>query len=904
MPTAKPPQGQPVPIDLQFRGRFAVPGQNALDRVEWDKRAASITNGAGEVIFQQEDVEVPKSWSMLATNVVASKYFRRVGKDKTREVSVRQIITRVVDTLYEWGRKQGHLESEADATAFRSELGALLVNQMASFNSPVWFNLGVVTKPQCSACFINSVEDSMESILELAKTEGRLFKAGSGTGTNLSPIRSSQEGLSGGGVASGPLSFMRGWDAFAGAIKSGGTTRRAAKMVILNADHPDIEGFIRCKADEEKKAWALIEAGYDPSFEGEAYSSVFFQNSNNSVRVTDEFMQAVENDQEWSTRAVTTGQGVGTFRARELLRQMAEAAHLCGDPGIQFDTTINAWHTCAGTGRIHASNPCSEFMFLDDTACNLASINLMKFRRDDGQFDVDGFRAAVRVMILAQEIIVAEAGYPTHAITERSRAFRPLGLGYANLGALLMSLGIPYDSDEGRDYAAAVTALMTGEAYRTSARIARKLGPFAGYEANRSSMLAVIARHRQTAYKLRGAPTDLVKQGWESWDGAWQLGEQYGFRNSQVTVLAPTGTIGFMMDCDTTGVEPDIALVKYKTLVGGGRLKLVNHTVRQALEALGYLETDTEKILQWIEEKETIEGAPQLKPGHLPVFDCAFKPVNGSRSLSYRGHLAMMGAVQPFLSGAISKTVNLPETSTVEDIAKAYMEAWKLGLKALAIYRDGCKRSQPVSTRTDSVDSDTAAVFPSRPERKRMPADRDAKLHRFEIGGHEGYLTAGLYPDGSPGEVFLKTSKQGSTVSGFADAIGILISVALQYGVPLHTIVRKLTNMSFSPNGWTVNPQIRRAKSITDYLARWLALEFLQADEGLEAYIPPERPDEAALTLGDSLTDHAEASGTQPPIRTFESELDAPPCPDCGQLMVRSGACHKCLDCGTSLGCS
>ena len=901
MPTAKD-QAQSVSADLFIVPHFSGPAEDPLDQVEWDKRQATITSGAGEVVFQQDDVEVPKSWSLLATNVVASKYFRRVGKSKTRETSVRQIITRVADTLHQWGSEKGYFAGEADGQYFRAELAALLVNQIASFNSPVWFNLGVVPKPQCSACFINSVEDSMESILELAKTEGRLFKAGSGTGTNLSPIRSSQEPLSGGGAASGPVSFMRGWDAFAGAIKSGGTTRRAAKMVILNADHPDIEEFIRCKAEEEKKAWALIEAGYDPSFEGEAYGSVFFQNSNNSVRVTDEFMQAVVEDRQWATRAVTTGEVVRTYPARELLQKMAEAAHLCGDPGIQFDTTINTWHTCAGTGRIHASNPCSEFMFLDDTACNLASINLMKFRQNDGHFDVDGFSATVRVMILAQEIIDDHAGYPTKTIAQRSHQFRPLGLGYANLGAFLMSLGIPYDSEKGRVYAAAVTALMSGEAYRTSALIARKLGPFAGYADNRESMLGVIGKHRQAAFELKAAPTDLVQQAWESWDGAYQLGEQYGFRNSQVTVLAPTGTIGFMMDCDTTGVEPDIALVKYKTLVGGGRLKLVNQTVTLALETLGYEKGEKEAILRWVEEKETIEGAPELKPEHLPVFDCAFKPVNGSRSLSYRGHLTMMGAVQPFLSGAISKTVNLPEASTVEHIVEAYRQAWKLGLKALAIYRDGCKRSQPVQTGRE--DAQAAALVPTGPERKRLPADRDAKVHRFEIGGHEGYFTAGLYPDGSPGEVFLKTSKQGSTVSGFADAIGILISVALQYGVPLHTIVRKLTNMGFAPNGWTANPQIRQAKSITDYLARWLALQFLPAEEGLESYMPPENPDAVGVTFGDSLADDPEGNSLRPSIGTFQAELDAPACPECGQLMVRSGACHKCLDCGTSSGCS
>jgi ribonucleoside-diphosphate reductase alpha chain len=693
-------QKNPESRKLCFSRLFTKPGLHPYDAVKWERRKAVIHNEKAEVIFEQPDVEVPTTWSMMATNVVVSKYFRRSPDGRGRETSAKQLISRVVETIAFWGRQGGYFATAEDAEIFEAELCHLMVEQKASFNSPVWFNLGVEPKPQCSACFINSVEDRMESILDLAKTEGMLFKFGSGTGTNLSVIRSAKELLSSGGQASGPVSFMKGYDAFAGVIKSGGKTRRAAKMVILNVDHPDIVEFITCKEEEEKKAWALIDAGYDGSFNGPAYSSVFFQNSNNSVRVTDEFMRAVLEDKEWKTRAITSHEVMDTYRARDLLRMIAKAAHLCGDPGMQYDTIVNDWHTSPRSGRINASNPCSEYMFLDDSACNLASLNLMKFRKSNGDLDAVAFKHAVQVVITAQESMVDNASYPTPAITKNSKLFRPLGLGYANLGALLMSLGLPYDSESGRAYAGAITALMTGEAYRTSALIASDMGPFAEYPLNREPMLRVIAKHRAAAAKLNPSyiPADLYEAVQKSWSEALHQGEKGGYRNSQVSVLAPTGTIGFMMDCDTTGVEPDIALVKYKKLVGGGLLKIVNQTVPEALRRLNYSDAQINDIISYIDENETIEGAPHLAEEHLPIFDCAFKALNGSRSIHYMGHLKMMAAVQPFLSGAISKTVNMPEESTVEDVEHAYIEAWKMGLKSLAIYRDGSKRSQPLNT--------------------------------------------------------------------------------------------------------------------------------------------------------------------------------------------------------------
>ena len=872
---------------LHFDRVYTSPGVHPFDQVEWEQRKASITNEKGEVIFEEPDVEVPVSWSMLATNVVVSKYFRRSTNGKGRERSVRQLIGRVVDTIHQWGQEGGYFATPEDADTFKAELTHLLVDQKAAFNSPVWFNCGIEPKPQCSACFINSVEDRMEAILDLAKTEGMLFKWGSGTGTNLSPIRSSKELLSGGGQASGPVSFMKGYDAFAGVIKSGGKTRRAAKMVILNAEHPDIVEFIKCKEKEEKKAWALISAGYDPSFNGPAYSSVFFQNSNNSVRVTDEFMRAVVEDREWSTRAVTTGEIVENHRGRDLLRMMAESAHVCGDPGIQFDTTVNDWHTCTATDRINASNPCSEYMFLDDTACNLASLNLMKFRQKDGGLDVERFKHAVQVMITAQEIIVDNASYPTPAIANNSHLFRPLGLGYANLGALLMALGLPYDSQAGRAYAGAVTALMHGEAYHTSARIAHDLEPFAEFPLNREPMLRVIRKHQDAAAKLTASalPQDLYQAVRRCWSDALSQGEKNGYKNSQVTVLAPTGTIGFMMDCDTTGVEPDIALVKYKKLVGGGLLKIVNQTVPEALRRLGYGREEMNGIIKYIDENETIEGAPYLKEKDLPVFDCAFKPMNGTRSIHYSGHLKMMGAVQPFLSGAISKTVNMPEEASVDQIQEAYIQAWQLGLKALAIYRDGSKRSQPLNTSLKAEGENDQA----RPARRRLPDERQAITHKFSVAGHDGYLTVGMYDDGSPGEIFVVMAKQGSVVSGLMDTVATSISLALQYGVPLRVLVDKFSHSRFEPSGFTNNPQIPIAKSIVDYIFRWLGQKFLTAED-------QPQPEKAAPGPSMQMEDMER--------QVFQTQADAPPCPECGAIMVRNGACYKCLNCGTTSGCS
>ncbi|MEW5978355.1 MAG: vitamin B12-dependent ribonucleotide reductase [Acidobacteriota bacterium] len=875
---------------LHFDRFFTKPAIHPFDQIKWDRRKAVITNEKGEVIFEQPDVEVPATWSMMATNVVVSKYFRRSRDGKGRETSVRQLIGRVVDTVSRWGREGGYFASPEEADTFEAELCHLLVEQKASFNSPVWFNCGIEAKPQCSACFINSVEDRMESILELAKTEGMLFKWGSGTGTNLSVIRSSKELLSSGGQASGPVSFMKGYDAFAGVIKSGGKTRRAAKMVILNIDHPDIEEFITCKEEEEKKAWALIEAGYDPSFNGPAYSSIFFQNSNNSVRVTDEFMRAVVENKPWQTRTVTTGEVMDTYPARDLMRKMAQSAHVCGDPGIQFDSTVNDWHTCSNTARINASNPCSEYMFLDDTACNLASLNLMKFRKPDGHLDVEAFRHACRVMITAQEILVDNASYPTRSIEKNSHLFRPLGLGYANLGALLMSLGLPYDSEGGRAYAAAITALMCGEAYHASAQIAGDSGPFAEFPLNREPMLRVIRKHRTAAGKINGAyvPPDLYTAAQKAWTDALAEGERFGYRNSQVTVLAPTGTIGFMMDCDTTGVEPDIALIKYKKLVGGGLLKIVNQTVPEALRHLKYSEAEVNEIIKYIDENETIEGAPSLKEEHLPVFDCAFKPLNGVRTIHYAGHLKMMSAVQPFLSGAISKTVNMPEDSTVEDIEQAYIEAWRLGLKALAIYRDGSKRSQPLNTSL----KETKKVEPGKPVRKRLPDERQSITHKFSVAGHDGYLTVGMYDDGTPGEIFVRMAKQGSVVSGLMDTVATAISVALQYGVPLKVLVDKFSHSRFEPSGFTNNPQIPIAKSIVDYIFRWLGQKFLSSEEQ-----PAPEPD-AAMLPGPAAAIEAQER------QVFQTQADAPPCPDCGSIMVRNGACYKCLNCGSTSGCS
>ncbi|HXG55263.1 MAG TPA: vitamin B12-dependent ribonucleotide reductase, partial [Vicinamibacterales bacterium] len=802
----------PAAPGLGYDRFFTKEGLDPFDEVEWDVRSAVIGNDKGSVVFEQRDVEVPKFWTQQATNIVVSKYFRGTVGAPERERSVKQLIGRVVDTITGWAAGQKYFASEDDLQAFSDDLKHLLVYQKAAFNSPVWFNVGFEKHPQCSACFINAVQDTMESILGLAKTEGMLFKFGSGTGSNLSNIRSSMELLAGGGTASGPVSFMKGFDAFAGVIKSGGKTRRAAKMVILNAEHPDIVEFINCKVEEEKKAWALIDAGYDGSFTGTAYSSVFFQNSNNSVRVTDEFMRAVLDDGEWTTHAVRDGAPVATYKARDLMRQIAEATHVCGDPGMQFDTTVNDWHTCPNTARINASNPCSEYMFLDDSACNLSSINLMKFvREEDGEFDVVGFEAAARTMILAQEILVDNSSYPTPAIAKNSHDYRPLGLGYANLGALLMSRGLPYDSDAGRDYAGAITALMHGAAFAESSRVARDHGgPFAGYEKNKEPFMRVMRKHRAAVKNIERThvPKDLFEAAKAVWDEVIEMGEQHGFRNAQATVLAPTGTIGFMMDCDTTGVEPDIALVKYKKLVGGGLMKIVNQTVPMALQKLGYNHQQVKEIIEYIDENETIEGAPHLKEAHLPVFDCAFKPARGVRSIHYMGHVRMMGAAQPFLSGAISKTVNVPKEATVEEIQQAYIDSWRIGAKAVSIYRDGSKRTQPLNTARDKETAAVAQGFSpaAGPTRRKLPDERAAITHKFDIAGHEGYITVGLFEDGTPGELFLVMAKEGSTISGFADAFAQAVSYALQYGVPLQDLVDKFSHVRFEPSGMTKNP--------------------------------------------------------------------------------------------------
>ena len=896
---------------------FSTRGVDPGEEMAWEVRTASITGEGGQVVFEQRDVEVPKSWSALAANVVASKYFRGPLGSPERERSVKQLVGRVVRTIGAWGRKDGYFASEDDAATFEAELAHLLYRQKMSFNSPVWFNVGVEEHPQCSACFINSVSDSMDSILKLAHTEGMLFKYGSGTGSNLSKIRSSKEPLSGGGEASGPVSFMRGFDAFAGVIKSGGKTRRAAKMVILDVDHPDVEEFVESKASEEKKAWALIDAGYDGGFNvhGGAYDSVFFQNANHSVRVTDAFMRAVEGDAEWALTARTDGRVVEKVKARDLMRQITEAAWVCGDPGVQFDTAVNAWHTCPGTDRINASNPCSEYMFLDDSACNLASLNLMHFRSIDGGFDVESFRRAVDLTILAQEILVSNSRYPTEAIGKNSEAYRPLGLGYANLGAFLMASGIAYDSDAGRAAAAAITALMTGEAYAMSARIAAHAGPFAGFERNREPCLAVLRKHAAEVERIERslAPSEVVFAARHAWAEALRLGQLHGLRNAQVTVLAPTGTIGFMMVCDTTGIEPDIALVKYKKLVGGGVLKIVNNTVPLALQRLGYSPETIHSVLAFIDEMETIEGAPGLKDAHLTVFDCAFKTPNGSRSIHYMGHIRMMGAVQPFLSGAISKTVNMPSGATAQEIEQAYMEAWRLGLKAIAVYRDGCKRSQPVTTTRDEKKSELTPAQVERLARRRLPDERRSITHKFSIGGHEGYMTVGMYDEGAPGELFVTMAKEGSVVSGLMDNFATSISMALQYGVPLRVLCDKFSHTRFEPSGFTGNPNIPIAKSITDYIFRWLALKFLPSEEAGQVEetkkdLPPGAAPQAlkqpaavrAIPLPLPPMAREPAPGEQP----FLMQEDAPPCPTCGSITVRNGACYKCLNCGSTTGCS
>ena len=984
--TAAPVQKKKAP-GLSFRRLFTKPGVSPYDEVEWDLRTAQITDAQGNVIFEQKDVEVPKDWSMTATNIVASKYLHGKIGTPERETGVRQLVTRVAETIRDWGQAQGYFKTPDDAATFHDELSHILLRQYAAFNSPVWFNVGCdriepnsdgqnwhwnvekeqvefgVTgyrKPQCSACFINSVKDSLDSILTLAKTEGMLFKWGSGTGTNLSPLRGSTETLSGGGTASGPLSFMKGFDAFAGVIKSGGKTRRAAKMVILNVDHPDIIDFIECKQKEEAKAHALVSMGYDGSHpDSDAYSSIFFQNANNSVRVTDDFMYAVVRDTDFSTRTVQDHQVVKTYKAKDLLHKISEATWHCGDPGMQYDTTVNRWHTSKNTARINASNPCSEYMFLDDSACNLASLNLLKFA-PNGTFDVEAYRHAVDILISAQEILVDNAGYPTQAIMANSHDYRPLGLGYANLGALLMAAGHPYDSDAGRDYAACVTAIMCGEAYLQSSRIAEQCEPLTpateptkkslgetnlgsnvmpggacpGWYINREPFLDVIRMHRASVNGINkgNVPAALYEASKQCWDEALAHGEKHGYRNSQVTVLAPTGTIGFMMDCDTTGIEPDLALVKYKKLVGGGMIKIVNNTVPTALFKLGYTHEQTDAIVSYIDATGTIEGAPHVKDDHLAVFDCSFKPAKGTRSIHYMGHLRMMAATQPFISGAISKTVNLPENATVEDIMEAYLQAWKLGLKAVAVYRDGCKKSQPLSaagTKTAEAGGRTNASAvtqvveeedlnaPPRASRHKLQEERMSVTHKFKVGDHEGYITVGLYPNGDPGELFVKMAKEGSTVSGLMDSFALAVSLALQYGVPLKTFCEKFAHTRFEPSGWSGNPDIGYAKSIMDYIFRWLQLRFLTGQQQmLFENLRPKLSGSTQLEAGDlngSSSPLPEAGNRKPgagsvhaadALSSIVDLGDAPSCSFCGSIMTRNGSCYRCMSCGSTSGCS
>ena len=1082
---------------LTFARRFSKAGLSPYDEVQWEKRTASITDASGKSIFEQKDVEVPVDWSMTATNIVASKYLHGQMNTPERETGVRQLVGRVAETIRDWGLAGGYFASGQDAAIFHDELVSMLVAQKVAFNSPVWFNVGCdrlepdsdaqnwhwdphtcavrfsVTgyrNPQCSACFINAVDDSLDSILTLAKTEGMLFKWGSGTGTNPSSIRGSHELLSGGGTASGPLSFMRGFDAFAGVIKSGGKTRRAAKMVILNVDHPDIVDFIECKSKEEAKAFALIRAGYDGSGpDSEAYSSIFFQNANNSVRVNDEFMRAYERDGEFTTLSVKDRQPVKTYNARDIMAKIAEATWQCGDPGMQFDTTINRWHTSKNSGRINASNPCSEYMFLDNSACNLASFNLLKFVNGSGTFDIQAYRHAISIMVTAMDILVDNSGYPTEAIAKNSHDYRPLGLGYANLGALLMACGLPYDSDAGRDYAGCLTAIMCGQAYLQSSIIAatcpplgsattltaqvdRQGGACPGFYVNREPFLDVIRMHRAEVNKIGKSKASaepfvapqldsMIEASRECWDMALIYGERYGYRNSQTTVLAPTGTIGFMMDCDTTGIEPDLALVKYKKLVGGGMIKIVNQTVPSALFKLGYKDDEVNAIVSYIDATGTIEGAPGIKPEHLSVFDCSFKPSKGTRSIHYMGHIKMMAAAQPFLSGAISKTVNLPHEATVEQIAEAYTESWRQGLKAVAVYRDGSKGVQPLNTSQDVKKSEPTALdaagsrvlaalavggevseadvktleakisdkleisakqvyaaaqafqvtldalasseikaaaarvapvvpvapsptanqdlnAPPKAVRHRLPEERASVTHKFSIAGHEGYITVGLYPTGQPGEIFIKMAKEGSTVSGLMDAFATSISLALQHGVPLKVLCEKFAHTRFEPSGWTGNEQIGYAKSLMDYIFRWLQLRFLSGTQltlfaGLTTEAPqlpappsllpeaePEPAEGVAGVSGPALTRlvediarrlnqvNASATGPVPEVRLSEVSAngpkmadrglyhasdamremydmgDAPSCGTCGAIMVRNGSCYRCMSCGSTSGCS
>ena len=900
-----------ITIDQQF-----CPGEasDPTDTVEWEFRTATITDTKGQVFFEQHDCEIPADWSQLATNVVVNKYF--YGKINTleREGSVRQLVPRVCRTVADWGVKDGYFASADDGERFYRELTWLCLHQHASFNSPVWFNVGLFHQygvkgamcnwfwdaeaqraaqpenpyeyPQASACFIQSVEDNMEDIMELARSEAMLFKFGSGTGTDLSTLRSNREKLSGGGKPSGPLSFMRIYDQVASVIKSGGKTRRAAKMQSIKDWHPDVMEFVECKNKEERKVRLLIEEGYDPQ---EAYDTVPFQNANLSVRLSDKFMEAVRDDKPWKTHWVTDPAKEGpTYQARDMFERICKAAWGCGDPGVQFDSTINRWHTCPNAGRINASNPCSEFMFLDDSACNLASLNLMKFRRQDGTFDAKRFQAACRIVFIAQEILVDRASYPTKKIATRSHCYRPLGLGYSNLGSLIMSNGLAYDSDEARGLCGVITALLHGAACLTSSEIAATKGTFDDFQENREPMLKVMAMHRKKAEQLVDCPKQLRIEAQDLWAKVLSQGHRHGFRNAQATVLAPTGTISFMMDCDTTGIEPDIALVKYKQLAGGGALKIVNQTAPLALKTLGYDEAEIESILAHIEKEDTIEGAADLKVEHLPVFDCAFQPPNGTRSIAFKAHIRMMAAAQPFIAGAISKTVNMSKDSTEEDVAEAYTEGWRLGLKALAVYRDGSKEIQPLSTKKKEEKADKQVTAP---RRERLPDTRQSITHKFNVSGHEGYITVGLYPDGRPGELFITMAKEGSTVGGLMDCFGTSISMSLQYGVPLDIYVNKFSHTRFEPMGFTKNPDIRIAKSVVDYIFRWMGLTFLGESHDV-APKPAKGPTEEPKGEAES--------GEQ--FAAFQT--DSPACDNCGAITVRNGNCYLCYNCGTSVGCS
>ncbi len=943
---------EPASMKVATTPSFCPAGIDPFDTVQWERRSAHIKDENGNVLFEQTDCQVPAGWSSLATNVVVSKYFYGEPGTPERENSVRQLIHRVSRTITDWGVRDGYFSSADEGEVYYRDLTWLLLHQHGAFNSPVWFNVGLYHQygvkgcrgnyrwdvetnsikrpetpyeyPQGSACFIQSVDDNMEDIMRLATSEAMLFKFGSGTGTDLSTIRSAKEKLSGGGVPSGPLSFMRVYDQIAAVVKSGGKTRRAAKMQSLKDWHPDIKEFIEAKAKEERKARTLIESGeYEANFNGEAYSSIMFQNANLSVRVSDAFMQSAIDGDKWQTHWVTDPQQAGPeYEAKDLLRGMAEGTWYCGDPGVQYDTTINRWHTCPNSGPINASNPCSEYMFLDDTACNLASLNLMKFQNADATFDVERFRRAAAIFITAQEILVDHASYPTPAIAENSHMYRPLGLGYANLGSLLMSMGIPYDSETGRGICGSLTALLTGQAYLTSSQIAKEVGTFAGYDENREPMLNVMQMHRDAVEKIDPqCPVYLRDAARDVWNDCLSSGRQYGYRNAQATVLAPTGTIAFMMDCDTTGIEPDIALVKYKQLAGGGMMKIINRTVPMALRSLGYDGAAIDGICKHIEEADTIEGAAELKEEHLPVFDCAFKAANGERSISWRGHVGMMAAAQPFLSGAISKTVNMPESSTVEDIEEAYVDGWKQGLKALAIYRDGSKKSQPLNTKKDSKEGGAKAQQPPTPVRRRLPSTRQSLTHKFSVGGHEGYVTVGLFEDGTPGELFITMATEGSNIGRLMNVIGTEMSMGLQYGVPLEVFVNKFSHSRFEPSGWTNNPDIPNAKSVVDYIFRWLGMEFLPGYR--EANAPQREPAEET-TAAATTTSVVHKNGTNGHAATAvendlvkledtpaaRSELfakyqsDAPACDNCGAITVRNGNCYLCHNCGNSMGCS